>query len=279
MFPFLNKYRLPIIIAILILIPLFNLSSSLKNPKELKWYDQVILWVTSPVQKTVTFGFSGITSWLNHYVMLVNVKKENEKLLKENNHLVEIVNNMKEIEKENERLRGMLAFKQKYLPSGVSAEVTARDTTSEYQTIRINKGRDVGLERRMPVITPSGVVGQLINVWENYSDVLLMTDHNHAMDVIVQRSRARGILKGGSSVQCELRYLNRTDDVMIGDVLVTSGIEGIFPKGLLVGTVQEVEKGKFGVTQTVAVEPTVNLSKLEEVYVVTNLVNIRLPQL
>ena len=165
------------------------------------------------------------------------------------------------------------------MPSGISAQVIARDTTSEYQTIRINKGRDVGLERRMPVITPSGAVGQLINVWEHYSDVLLMTDHNHAIDVIVQRSRARGILKGGSSVLCELRYLNRTDDVMIGDVLVTSGIEGIFPKGLLVGTVHDVEKGKFGVTQSVGVQPTVNLSKLEEVYVVTNLVNIKLPQL
>ncbi len=272
-----KKYRLIIVIVLLILIPLFQLSSTIKAPKELRWYDKVILWVTSPVQKTITFGFDSVMTITNTYVFLVNVKKENKKLTSENNRLVEMINNMHEVESENQRLRKLLAFKEKYLPSGVSAEVIARDTTSEYQTIRINKGHDVGLKRQMPVITPAGSVGQINNVWEHFSDVLLMTDRNHAMDTIVQRSRTRGVVKGGINSTCELYYVARTDDIAIGDVLVTSGIEGIFPKGLLVGTVAQIEKKKFGVSQRIEVTPTANLGKLEEVFVVTSLRGLQLP--
>ena len=277
MLSFLKKYRLPIVIALLILIPLFNLSSTMKSPKDLKWYDRVILWVTAPIQKSISFSLDGMVSLASHYLVLVNVKKENEKLVKENQKLMEMIHQLRETAIENERLRQLLAFKQKYLPSGVSAEVTARDTTSEYQPIRINKGGDVGLKRRMPVMTPAGVVGQLVNVWEHYSDILLLTDHNHSIDVIVQRSRARGILKGGVKPYCELHYLARTDDVVVGDILVTSGIEGIFPKGIFVGTITKIEKEKFGMTQRVEALPTVDLSKLEEVFVLTNLSSVNVP--
>ncbi len=277
MLPFLKKYRLPIIIGLLILVPLFNLSSNLKSPKELKWYDRVVLWVMAPFQKTVTGGMNQIVYVINHYVLLTSAKIENDGLKKENSRFAEIVSNMREIQRENERLRKLLAFKEKYLASGVSAEVIARDTTSEYQTIRINKGGDVGLKVRMPVMTPEGIVGQLITVWQHYSDVLLLTDQNHAIDIIVQRSRARGVVKGGDRLKCEIHYLARTDDVVVGDILVSSGIEGIFPKGLLVGTIGLIEKKKFGVSQRVVVSPAVDLSKLEEVLVITNLSSIKLP--
>ena len=274
---FLKKYRLFIVIALLILIPLFNLSLSVKNSKDLKWYDRVILLITSPIQQTITFGFESMIGLAHDYVWLVHVNKENKKLVSENNKLVEIVNNMREIEQENQRLRHLLAFKEKYLPSGVSAEVIARDTTSEYQTLRINKGHDVGLKRRMPVITPAGIVGQVINVWEHFSDVLLIMDRNSSVDATIQRSRARGILKGGMSAICEFQYVARTDDVVVGDVLVTSGIEGIFPKGLLVGTVSQIRKKKYGVSQYIEIEPTVNLNKVVEVLVVTNLLTVKIP--
>jgi rod shape-determining protein MreC len=277
MLSFLKKYRLPIIIGLLILVPLFNLSSNLKSPKELKWYDRVVLWVMAPFQKAVTGGMNQIVYVINHYALLVNAKIENDSLKKENSRLAGTVSNMQEIQSENERLRKLLAFKEKYLASGVSAEVIARDTTSEYQTIRINKGGDVGLKVRMPVMTPEGIVGQLITVWQHYSDVLLLTDQNHAIDIIVQRSRARGVVKGGDRLKCEIHYLARTDDVVIGDVLVSSGIEGIFPKGLLVGTIGIIEKKTFGVSQRVVVSPAVDLSKLEEVLVITNLSSVRLP--
>ncbi len=274
---FLKKYRLPIIIGLLILIPLFNLSSHLKSPKELKWYDRVVLWTIAPFQKVVTGGMNQMVYAIHHYVLLTSARKENESIKKENSRLTEMVGNLREIQSENERLRKLLAFKEKYLASGVSAEVIARDTTSEYQTIRINKGGDVGLKIRMPVMTPEGIVGQLITVWQHYSDVLLLTDQNHAIDIIVQRSRARGVVKGGDRLKCEIHYLARTDDVVVGDVLVSSGIEGIFPKGLLIGAIGRIEKKKFGVSQRVIVLPAVDLSKLEEVLVITNLSSVKPP--
>ncbi len=271
MYLFLKKYKLIIIIALLILIPLFNLSTSIKAPKDLTWYDRVILGVTSPVQELFTNGFNKFVGLSQNYVFLVHVKKENQRLVTQNQKLIEVVNAMKEIEKENERLRTLLAFKEKYLPSGVTAEVVARDTMSEYQTLRINKGHDVGLKRLMPVMTPSGIVGKLISVWDHYSDVLLLTDRNHSIDAIIQRSRARGIVKGGISPICELHYAARTDDVAVGDILITSGMEGVFPKGILVGSITKVEKASFGVSQKIEVLPAVELGKVEEVFVVTNL--------
>ncbi len=277
MFSFLKKYRLPIVVLLLILIPLFNLSSTIKSPQDLKWYDRAILWLVSPLQKTITMTFDTIISLSNHYVMLVGVKKENEKLHYDNSNLIGLINQMRETEKENERLRELLAFKQKYLPSAITAQVIARDTTSEYQTIRLDKGTDVGLKRRMPVITLTGIVGQLIHVGSRTSDVLLLTDHNHSLDIIIQRSRAHGILKGGIEPYCELKYLARTDDVVVGDTLITSGIEGIFPKGLSVGTVTGIQKQKYGITQRVEVSPAVNFSKLEEVFVVTDLSSVKVP--
>lgn len=268
---FLKKYRLIIVVSLLILLPLFSLSSSFKAPKEIKWYDKVILLLISPVQKTITFSYNQVTGLMNDYVFLIHVHSENKKLILENNRLIEIVNNSREIEQENQRLRKLLAFKEKYVPFSVTAEVIARDTTSEYQTIRINKGNDVGFKRLMPVVTPEGVVGILINVWEHYSDVLLLTDRNHSIDGIIQRSRARGIVKGGGLKPiCELQYLARLDDVMVGDILITSGLEGIFPKGVLIGTVNRIEKKKFGISQRIEITPMVNLSKLEEVFVITN---------
>ncbi|MBI4041564.1 MAG: rod shape-determining protein MreC [Deltaproteobacteria bacterium] len=277
MLTFFKKYKLAIVIFLLIVIPLFTLSTSFKNQKELKWYDQVILWVTSPVQKGFSWFYHAVISSVDHYFLLVQVKKQNEKWIQENQRLVDVINNMREIELENQRLRNLLAFKEKYLPAGISAEVIARDTTSEYQTVRINKGLDVGFKRRMPVIAPAGVVGQLIQVWQHYSDVLLLTDQNHAVDAMVQRSRARGVIKGAMPPICQLHYLSRADDIQVGDVMITSGIEGIFPKGLRIGTVQKIEQKADLVEQYVEIETSVNLSKLEEVLVITNAVHVTFP--
>ena len=121
----------------------------------------------------------------------------------------------------------------------------------------------------MPVVVPEGVVGQVVDVSVGYSKVLLLIDPNSAIDALCQRTRARGIIKGGSNKKCAFEYVLRKNDVRVGDVILSSGLDGVYPKGIRIGRVSSVVKRNSGIFQTVEVEPYVNFDKLEEVLVVT----------
>jgi rod shape-determining protein MreC len=121
----------------------------------------------------------------------------------------------------------------------------------------------------MAVISTEGVVGQILKVSPHYATVLLITDYNSAIDSIVQKTRARAIVEGKGENRCQLKYLLRTDEVNVGDVIVTSGLGGNFPKGLLIGEIRQVEKRGRSIFQDAELAPAVDLTKLEEVLVIT----------
>ena len=122
----------------------------------------------------------------------------------------------------------------------------------------------------MAVVTNEGIVGRVLRTTANTSDIVTITDLLSAVDSIVERSRARGVVEGVNENTCSLRYTLRTDDIQPGDVLVSSGLGGIFPKGIPVGTVSKVNRKPFGISQDVEVRPTVDFTKLEEVLIITN---------
>ncbi len=121
----------------------------------------------------------------------------------------------------------------------------------------------------MAVISPEGVVGQILKVAPHYATVLLVTDYNSAIDSIVQKTRARAIVEGKGENRCQLKYLLRAEEVNVGDVILTSGLGGNFPKGLLIGEIRKVEKKGYGIFQYAEIAPSVDLTKLEEVLVIT----------
>jgi len=118
------------------------------------------------------------------------------------------------------------------------------------------------------VIAPEGVVGQILKTAPYHSTVLLITDYNSAIDTIVQRTRAKAIVEGRGENRCQLKYLLRTEDVIVGDVVVTSGLGGNLPKGLMVGEIRKVDKREHGIFQYAELVPSVDLTKLEEVLVI-----------
>jgi rod shape-determining protein MreC len=120
----------------------------------------------------------------------------------------------------------------------------------------------------MAVISHEGVIGQILKTAPHYSTVLLITDYNSAIDALVQRTRARAIVEGKGENRCQLKYLLRTEEVSAGDIVVTAGSGGNFPKGLMIGEIQKVEKKGLGVFQYAELVPGVDLTKLEEVFVV-----------
>lgn len=173
---------------------------------------------------------------------------------------------LREIELENERLRRLLAFRSEVRDEVVTARVIGRDALGVSRSLIINRGRRDGVVKSAAVLAPDGVVGRVIVAGRNASRVLLLTDHNSAVDGIVQRTRARGIVEGKADGGCGLKFVKRTVPLELDDLVVTSGVGGVFPKGLPIGRIVAIERGQ-GLFQYAAVEPTVDVGVLEEVLV------------
>ncbi|MDX9731814.1 MAG: rod shape-determining protein MreC, partial [Bdellovibrionales bacterium] len=139
-----------------------------------------------------------------------------------------------------------------------------------HESIRINRGYRQGVRKLMGIITVQGVVGYVLSTELDTAQILVVTDRSAAVDALVQRTRARGLISGKDSSSIRLRYLERADDVAVGDAIVTSGLNGFFPKGFPIGRVTSVRKTDFGISQEALVEPVLSPSNLEEVFVVLN---------
>lgn len=230
---------------------------------------KLISAITSPIQYTVTSTLGGIkTVWMS-YLYLANVSKENVLLKNDIARLMEENNQLKETVFLNKRLKELLEFKQSISASAVAADVIGIENTGWIKTATINKGASHGIKRDMAVVTPNGIVGRIIDVQPATSKILLVIDPRCNTDVIAQRSRIKGIAEGNGTDKLILKYVNHSDDIQIGDVLISSGLGGIFPKGLVIGEVVRVEKGDDNFFIYIEVKPGAELRKLEEVLIIT----------
>jgi rod shape-determining protein MreC len=204
------------------------------------------------------------------YSRLLSLLSENEKLERRLFELEEERHRLLEAEAANRRLQELLELKSQLPAASKAATVIASTASSWFQSITIDKGNKSGIQSGMAVISRAGVLGHVVAVGPNSSKVLLVTDPHSAVDVVVQRSRARGIVAGSLNNGPVMKYVRRSEDVQVGDRLVTSGLDGIYPKGLLVGTVQRLQKGGYGLFQHVEVSLAVDPLQVEEVLVVSS---------
>ncbi len=262
-------------IAILLLaLPFFFLRANLRDPSKATVIDRWLLEVSAPMQWLAVRTARGVSSFVEEYVYLVEVKKDNDRLGYENARLREQASNLEQLERENQRLRGLLLLRDETSGQKISARVIGKDISPLFRVIRVrlDRGRDDRVVGGMPVITPEGLVGQVSRVADRYADVMLTVDEGSAVDVIVQRTGARGILRGtgqSESYKCRIQYLLRADEVRVGDAVYTSGLGRRFPPNIKVGTISSVEKRDFDLHQLVEVTPAVAFSRLEEVLVLT----------
>jgi len=229
------------------------------------------LLVVAPLQDALVSSFRSVKQVWYNYFFLVSTAESNHRLTAEVQRLMAENNRCRETALSNLRLRALLDFHEAFELQVSAAEVIARDPSGWFKTIIIDKGSAHGVRKKMPVVVAAGIVGQIIDVSPYYSKVLLVIDRNSAVDGLCQRTRARGILKGAEEKdQCDFIYVLRTDDVAVGDTVVSSGLDGIYPKGVPLGRVAVVTQENFGMFQTVKIDPYVNFDKLEEVLVVLN---------
>ena len=260
-----RKFIIPIFVF---LLALSLISANLHSRENMSFFESLVVGITAPVQKVVWGVIDGVGSIWRGYFYLVGLEKENQALKRELQQLKLQMNRYREAELANERLRALLNFKKSIPTPLLPAQIVAFDPSGWFQTILIDKGRNDGVVQDMAVVSAEGLVGRVIGVSNHHAKVLLILDGNSAVDAYIQRSRARGVLVGLGRELCLLKYVQRNEDVQVGDKVISSGMGGVFPKGLLVGTVQEVVRGSSGLFQRVEVEPAVNFSRLEEVMVV-----------
>ena len=221
----------------------------------------------APFQEAATDSIRFAKSVWSHYFFLVSAAKENDNLKKSLNRAIEKNNRFSEIELSNPRLRSLLNFKKTMTGRVLAAEVVGQDPSPWFKTIIIDKGSVDGVKKGLPVVVPEGIAGQITDVSLHHSRVLLIIDRNSAVDALVQKTRARGIIKGESAGTCLFDYVLRKHDISIGDTVISSGLDGVFPKGLRIGQVSSVVRRNSGIFQEVTVMPDVDFEKLEEVLV------------
>jgi rod shape-determining protein MreC len=267
MLEFVRRNRVLLSSGFFLLCSLGLLSANARQPGRIDPLGHVFLEVMAPFQR-FTAGITGGTRGLwDRYIDLVGVQSENEQLRNRLRELEARGTNRGEMELMNRRLKRLLAL-QKELPTrAVAASVTARDASVWFQSLTLNKGQFDGIAAGMPVMAPEGVVGLISSTSQHASRVILLTDPNSGIDVLVQRTRVRGIVSGLLEQGTILKYVKRSDDVRVGDRVVASGLDGVFPKGLPVGRVTRVSRKDRGLFLYAEVTPEADASRLEEVLV------------
>jgi len=265
MFP--RKIVLIVGVIVLIAVNIIVLSVSSKRYTTFG-LERIAISFISPFQELVTHTMRFTRDIWRQYFYLVTVTRQNQVLKNQLNQAIGVNNQRQETELANARLRNLLGFQKTISEMVVAAEVIGKDPSAWFKTVIIDKGKADGLTKGLPVVMPQGIAGQVIEVSNHYSKVMLIIDRNSAVDALVQRSRARGVIKGESTDRCRLDFVLRKNDVRVGDTVVSSGLDGVFPKGLRIGFVAEVIEHDADIFHEVIIAPFVDFEKLEEVLVV-----------
>ncbi len=261
-FHFNLKKVLAALFIILLPIVLFNLESSFKI------IASPFIKASYGVQSTLDYISSGISDTTSRYTNLISIKKNNKDLLKEVSNLKMESVAYQELKLENERLKKLLSLKEKSPMSLIGSTVTAEDLLSENQTLTIDKGEREGIKEEMGVLGLNGVIGRILKVSSTRSQVLLLTDRFYVAQGIIQRSREKIIVEGTGDLLISAKHMRSSLDIQIGDLIVTSGAGGLYPKGLPIGVVQNIKISNAGITKTAFIRPLAELFNAEELFVI-----------
>jgi rod shape-determining protein MreC len=229
---------------------------------------RVMMAFAAPFQGLATRAANAVEGVWRDYFFLVSVSRENQQLKQQLGQAVQGSVQQHELAKENNRLRELLGFKRSLSGPAIAAQVIGKDPSAWFKTVILDKGGTDGVQRGLPAVTSRGVVGQVVEASSYQSRLLLIIDRNSAADALVQRTRARGIVKGTSGDECYLDYVMPEDDVRVGDLVISSGFDGVYPKGLLMGTVTAVNFQGADFFKEVRIAPAVDFDKLEEVLII-----------
>ena len=266
----LGRYRNLIILVGVLFLQVLGLAVQVKRTSSQTQDTRLIrIWAVgaiTPFERALVWVQSGTGNLWHNYFYLRGVRAENRQLKAQIEQMRLEQVRLSEDAAQARRLQTLLAFKEQYIAKTVAAQVIGSSGSDLSRVIYIDKGENAGLKRDMAVITVDGIVGKVLTVYTNVSQVLLINDQSSGVGAILEKSRLQGVLRGTANGEVSLERVMSDEEVPVGETLLTSGGDQIFPKGLRVGTVAKVGSGK-DLFLNIKVKPAANLSKLEEVLV------------
>jgi rod shape-determining protein MreC len=261
----------PVVVVALVLLAIVSMVLDRRRlnegGRELPWWQATLLEVTAPVERLISSPIEGVKGFYRDYVDLIDVRSENARLAER----------VAQVESEN------LQFREALVASGhlervaamrdeaeipmLPAEIVGLDVTPFFRSILIDRGTEHGVMPGNPVITQDGVVGVVTAASAHAAKIMLLLDRQSTVDALIQRSRARGLVHGAGRDALEFEFFVRESDVVVGDEVVTSGLGGVYPKGLSLGRVSEIRESTGQLTQIAVVRPAVDLGRLEQIFV------------
>lgn len=273
---FVNEHKMAVILsgcAILVIVILIYFGTHSSNPTAV---EDAVMTTASPVQKffrNIGRGFYDITHCIGE---LNELRAQNNELSQKNSELESKLSDNSELNEENDRLKRMLELRRKNDEYDLTAcTVIADEPSNWFASFTVDKGRNSGIQEGQAVITADkSLVGKVTRVGTNWAEVMTIVDPGFSAGAKVKRSHDMGVAEGGSEIresrQLKLSYLNRETDIETGDVILTTGLGGIFPDGLKIGTVVELKEDIVNINRYAILEPMVDLKDLREVFVITN---------
>lgn len=263
-----TRLRTPLVIAATLVFVLAVLSLSLKRAPVIQTAEGIIISLTAPAINGLNFLGDSLKRLWQGYFYLVGVRKENVELKRQMEEYAQKELRYKEALLLARRLEALLDLKKHIALPVTGARVVAYDPSQWSRCVIIDSGKDDGVTLGLPVLSGDGIVGRVIETYPHYAKVMLIVDRNSGADAMVQRTRVRGILQGKGGNRCSLEYVPKNADVEVGDLVLASGLGGIYPAGQAFGRVTHVDKKTHGPFQEIIVTPGGKLSALEEVLIV-----------
>ena len=265
--------RLPIsllaagLIAVAVVSMVVDRRALMRGSRELPAWAGAVMDVAAPIQKAVAMPFDAMRSAWRRYVALVDAEHENEALHSEIARLGEENLQLREALVASGRLQRIAEMRERYEIPMLPAELVGVDASPWFRSVLVDRGRSQGVLSGMPVISEQGLVGLVTATSRSSAKAMLVLDRQTAIDGVIQRSRSRGIVRGRGSDELEFEFVARGSDVQLNDLVITSGLGGVYPKGLHIGTITQISDPDVRLLRTAVVRPAVDFGRLEQVFV------------
>lgn len=265
-----SRHKSLVLLAGVIVLQVLLLAVQIKRDSQGRLIRVWTVGAVSPFERAGSYGFGWVRDVWRHYFALQNTVKDNEQLRRENDGLKMQITQLEGKAAEADRLAALLRFRQSHdgVPM-IAARVIGASASAASQTIQLDRGERDGIRRNMGVITPDGIVGKIAEAYSNASQVLLLTDKDSGVGAMLADSRIQSPVGGQGEPLLVMKYVPNDETVNIGQRVITSGMDRIFPRDLPVGTVADIKPGNP--FKQIRVKPAANLERLEEVFVLLSL--------
>ncbi|MBI4463046.1 MAG: rod shape-determining protein MreC [Acidobacteria bacterium] len=263
---FLERHRPLALLALVLFAQLLLLAYQIKTENQMRLLRLWAVTLVTPVERGLDIAVDSVASVWNRYIALYGVEGENRALRAELERARLRLHGLEARATEAEQLAALLDLKQAHPQAPlIAAEIIGASAAGTSRALFVNRGRQDGLRVNMVVLTADGIVGKIIQVFPTSAQLLLLTDRDSGLGAMLANSRVQGVVKGTGGSLCQLAYVSNEEPVTVGDRVLASGQDQLFPKGFPIGTVASVQPGEY--FQEVLVLPTAQLNRLEYVFV------------